>query len=529
MNPRNQIPLNFLPELMPIIDCDDLPGFEQFLQQKNISINAKFPLNASNLNVFINDSPSLVAVAAFAQADNIFDYLLEKNAILDSPNTFWKNKPLLHYALAGGSVHIIQKCIELNLDTSNALLPCVMFGYSELSESIYDQIAESVEAGTPPEDIFSIGFGQPQKPLKLAINSRDIDTIRFVISKFKDYYNDDFRKYAIFEKNKNALHIACKTEQNEIVELILSEFPELINEQNDNGQFPFEYAIKVNGIQNEIPMTLFKFIMEQTGDAAIDLLNHNDKFGMTPLHYAAKENHVDLINEMLQIPEINYKPQTTQRMETPFMLAVKNHHIESTITFLKNETEGDPIGLLTPDHPMKRYPLHFAAKDDWLEGFQEILMSVFEPDNQFWNKVLMAKDSSGMSPIMWAAVNGSVKVFQFLVDKTIEGTDITPFRECIMKDKVNVTERNPLHWAVIENQEEIVDIILEYKLINIDEFSRELPVTPLYYAVKNNNKKIIKTLRKNGADPHKHKDQSKIKSPYDTAKLEGTKQILDEY
>ena len=534
-NPRDTIPPDLTIELMNIINDDDLEAFHEFLQRNHISINDKIQLNAQSLHLYIQDHPPIIAVAAFGQAENIFNDLVQKGAKLDisPPDALARCKPLLHYAIAGGDISIIEQCLQLGVDTRDALLPCVRYGYPQLVETIYDQIAASFN--DEPIRIFQIGFGKELPPLKLAIKSQDLDTISFVISKIKAYYDEsNYNRCTIFQKEvksslktSNALHVACKTKNLEVCQLIINEFPELIHEANSDGQFPFEYSILINGIENEIPQRLFELITTLPAESLTELINHADNSGMTPLHYAAKANHCYLIENLFKCEGINPQPQTNEKKLTPFMLSVINHHFESTSLFLQNETSpaDDPIGLLLTDC-QKRIPLHFAAKDDWLDGFKAIIETAYNLGSmEFIEQLLCSKDLSGMSPIMWAVVYGSINVFSFLV-YTLDSNNEPLFQVFIHNDKVEVTGRNPLHWAAIENQPEIVDIILENKLIEPNEFSTELPVTPLYYAVKNNNKAIIRSLRKHGADPTSQKENSKLQSPLDIAKLEKIKNIL---
>jgi ankyrin repeat protein len=185
----------------------------------------------------------------------------------------------------------------------------------------------------------------------------------------------------------------------------------------------------------------------------------------------------------------------------------------------------DVIGLQLGDN-LGRTPLHYAARDDWVEGFQCILETTLSKLGNGVIELLQSKDLSGMSPIMWAAVNGSVHVFQYLIEFTIDGKYI--YRDLIKEDRVEVTGRTVMHWAANESQKEIVEMLLEsgiFNNLNIDTPAFEPPVSPLYYAIKNGKSDITRLLIAKGANPRFKSKKTKLQEPMSLATTEYVKKI----
>ena len=121
-----------------------------------------------------------------------------------------------------------------------------------------------------------------------------------------------------------------------------------------------------------------------------------------------------------------------------------------------------------------------------------------------------SKDSSGWTPLLWAAWNGNEEIIQLLLDK---GADIES------KDSSGLT---PLSWAAEKGHKEIVQLLLD-RGANI-ESKNSFGWTPLLWAAWNGNKEIIQLLLDKGANIES-KDSSGL-TPLSWAAEKGHKEIV---
>ena len=155
-------------------------------------------------------------------------------------------------------------------------------------------------------------------------------------------------------------------------------------------------------------------------------LNEIDSFQCTPLHYAARNDHLTayqliMKNNPIKNPEIGYM--------TPFHVAAKHGH------FLICKLIIDNIKDKNPKNVDDETPLHYAAKG----GFLDICLLII--DNKRTD--LNPGDESGNTPLHYAATSGNLVIFKLIISniqhKNPPANDgITPLHLAAKYDKLAI-------------------------------------------------------------------------------------------
>ncbi len=194
--------------------------------------------------------------------------------------------------------------------------------------------------------------------------------------------------------------------------------------------------------------------------------NIKDRRGWTPLHYAVKAGHYDIVWLLL-----DYGANPNTRV-------------------------GDGTGVT---------PLHLAVRNQNYDIAKLLLNAGAKPD---------ARDELGKSPLHEAASSGNFLITHLLIER---GANV---------NAVDVDGRTPLHEAVIElspkepkekrlERRGVVALLLKYGAdpnIKDKYYFR----TPLHYAALNGDVDVVKELLERGADPTIR--DSKGKTPLDLAR-----------
>ncbi|RDX96775.1 Ankyrin repeat-containing protein ITN1, partial [Mucuna pruriens] len=99
---------------------------------------------------------------------------------------------------------------------------------------------------------------------------------------------------------KNALHLAARQGHVQVVKLLLAKDPQLARRTDKKGQTALHMAVK--GLSSESVRLIL------SNDAAIVMLP--DKFGNTALHIATRKKRVEIVHELLVLPDINVNALT---------------------------------------------------------------------------------------------------------------------------------------------------------------------------------------------------------------------------
>ena len=224
-------------------------------------------------------------------------------------------------------------------------------------------------------------------------------------------------------------------------------------------------------------------------------VNQSDGAGVTPLIWAARYGHEEVVRLLLRKKHIEPDQQDMNYGRTALSWAAENGH-EGVVRLFLGPRFANPgnigrwwgkaprvVGLLfgrryvNPDSPgiYGRTPLSFAAGDGH-EGVVKLLLGRKDvnpdiPDTEY-----------GRTPLSWAAGNGHNGVVKLLLERK----DVNPH------DSGRVG-RTPLSWAAGNGHEGIVKLLLEEKDANPDSSSKS-DRTPLSFAAENGHEGIVKVL-----------------------------------
>ena len=168
-------------------------------------------------------------------------------------------------------------------------------------------------------------------------NIENLENVKKLLS---DVY--DFNKWHIKDENKDSLlHIAVKSGNNEILELLLEKGlnPLVVDKDNNN---PLHLAAKNNNA--DMVATLLPYH---------SLINRPGQYGNTALHFAAKNGNVAIAKSLLE-KGANLEA-TDNSKNTPMHYAV-NHEDTSFLSFLIEQKAN-----ISADNLSGRTPLHLAT------------------------------------------------------------------------------------------------------------------------------------------------------------------------
>ena len=226
-------------------------------------------------------------------------------------------------------------------------------------------------------------------------------------------------------------------------------------------------------------------------------VNQRDGAGMTPLIWAARSGHEEVVKLLLGESLIQPDQQDTNCGRTALSWAAENGHEGVVRLFLGSEFV-DPAstgrrwgkawqaaGLLfgwryvNPNSPSAsgRTPLSWAAE----KGHGGILKLLLEredvnpdtPDTEY-----------GRTPLSWAAEKGHEEVVKLLLERK----DVNP------NTPDTKYGQTPLSWAAVNGHEGAVNLLLEREDVNPDTPDTKYGRTPLSWAARNSREGIVKLL-----------------------------------
>jgi len=299
-------------------------------------------------------------------------------------------------------------------------------------------------------------------------------------------------------RGETPLHIAAEHGHRDLVELLLANKADA-NVKDNDGKTPLNLA----GNHKDVAELLLAsnadysvFDVAASGDVEKvktllknhpDLVFSKNKYGMTPLSYAAASGSKDVAELLLA----NKSEANTKNKDgmTPLHLASNNGHKDMAELLLANKAD-----VNTRDNDGMT-PLHLAAREDH-EDVAELLLA---------NKAeVNAKANNGATPLHMAAFVRSKEVTKLLLAN---------------KAEVNTKANNgatPLHQAAYVGSKEVTKLLLANKAdVNA---KNDLGETPLDWAIKYNyNSGVAELLRQHG-------DQSSTTT--DTTSTGATSQLV---
>ena len=236
---------------------------------------------------------------------------------------------------------------------------------------------------------------------------------------------------------EKTIHMAASSGDVEIMTQLLDDDPQLINKQDSYGMTPLHWAV------DKYEHKVIDLLIKRKAN-----LNIQDKYGKTPLEHAIDKNHrrvaMTLILSGADLPKESDSPK---------------YNKQEIINTIK--------------------PLHLVVQEGDLEKVKEVISRYPEQVN--------IKDDSSRVPLYWAARSNHVDIVRLLVEK---GSD------------VNARTGDgwaALHTSAYNGRLEAATTLLELGAeVDIQNDDGQ---TPLYWAARNGRLGLVKLLLAKGADP----------------------------
>ncbi len=212
-------------------------------------------------------------------------------------------------------------------------------------------------------------------------------------------------------------------------------------------------------------------------DVAQLLLNHGadfalaDSIGRKPLLWAARHGHERVVQLLLD--KGDRLDSRDRNGRTSLLLAAREGHMEVVKLLIKFGDNVDAKDM------KNRSALSFAAENGYLDVVSFLVVSNCEIDS---------RDSNDRTPLSWAAENGDEEVVRLLLAK---GASVNS------KDKNN---RTPLSYASEFGHTGATETLLEDDTIEYDFQDIYYDQTPLSWAAEGGHDDIVSLLLERGAD-----------------------------
>ena len=204
-----------------------------------------------------------------------------------------------------------------------------------------------------------------------------------------------------------ALHVACSRGSTVMVNKLLQVQGIKVTCKDKHGNTPL-HAACVGGNINVV-----KSLIEHDPDSQLANLEEKNVHGRHPLHVAVVERHLEVVEMILTDEKLVVSKETLLKGEdndcnSTFLLAVKSGD-ENMVKYLLNT---GPIAV-TDKNISGANALHLAAAIN-KENIMEMICR-HDTDNAY--SLLNEKDSSGCTPLHYAAKYGQVNAMSFLIEK----------------------------------------------------------------------------------------------------------------
>ena len=227
-----------------------------------------------------------------------------------------------------------------------------------------------------------------------------------------------------------------------------------------------------------------------------------DKYGRTPLSWAAGNGHQEIVKLLLKRKDVNPKSLDTGHYRTPLSWAAMNDQ-KGTLKLLL----GKGVDPDTPDPRFGRTPLSLAAENG-CEGTLKLLLGKGVNPN--------ARDTEyGRTPLAWAAEAGHERIVELLLDRK----DVSP------DTPDTFFGQTPLSWAAQNGHERVVELLLHRKDVNPNAPEKESGLTPLDWAVLKGHGGVVKLLLRKGVNPDTQNPKSG-RTPLSVAAEQGHEGIV---
>ena len=276
--------------------------------------------------------------------ENIFCSLVDKNHFHNNHPVLKDGLNTIHSVLANEQLmnDLLMICMQFNkikaaeiLLQSGADPTLTINGETVVLWATKKRCVNILKLCIHHEDIFHIVDAQGFYPIHLAIKNNDSDSVQLILNKYPNFIHQQARGSgstplhiaaengtapifkmllklgaavnALDSEGLTPFHLAAKNGHIAIVNIILDNFPHLLNERNTEGWTSLHFAVANNDVE------LVKVLLKRGADPSIA-----GPEGMTPLALAKNENNSKIINaitlairtiEMRQSNSANTEPQ----------------------------------------------------------------------------------------------------------------------------------------------------------------------------------------------------------------------------
>jgi ankyrin repeat protein len=232
-----------------------------------------------------------------------------------------------------------------------------------------------------------------------------------------------------------------------------------INCPDPNGLTPLAWAAR-NGHDQIVQLIL-----------DIDKVNVNleDRNGSTPLLWAARNGHDTTTRLLLHTNKFNVNSCNRAR-STPLLWAARNGH-HTTVELLLNETQAK-VGS---EDQNRLTPLLWAARN----GHNTVIELLLNK-NPF---LVQLQDQNGLTPLLWAARNGHNTTIELLLHSILVSTH-----------ERDQNELTAMHWAARNGHKTVVELLQLRSGRDVLFLEDQDGFTPLLWAVRNGHHAVVELL-----------------------------------
>lgn len=280
--------------------------------------------------------------------------------------------------------------------------------------------------------------------------------------------DNEERKHVSINRNEFLLlHMAVANNQLEMVTQLINHKRLDVNQQSHNGFAPLHIASKEGYVDIVRILLLHK--------AEVNIL---DCAGETPLHKATRNNHLKILDILIDCPNIEVNLKNNKRLSA-LGVALELHHKES----IKKLLQHPDIDISQHIGYAKITPLCFAVQENFVEAVDMLL----EHPNIDVNKI-----SNNHTPLSLAISQSNLNlVKKLLAHKNIDINNLFN------------SYNTPLIAALIKEEMEIVKVLLNHNDIDINQPNR-CGASPLLVAVQLNMLEIAALLLQMNANVNQH-------------------------
>lgn len=402
-------------------------------QQKNITVlhaAVYRPIHRKIREIIIEGKTYSSASHGFSEVDiNILKFLLESQADVNLKDKFGMT-PLLQ-----ASLYPSEKVIELliNAGAQKSINEVDELGNSPLMYAV----SRSQSGVVPVKMLINAGAGlniennDDDTALSLALNLKNFNFTRMlIIAGAKDI---GIKSYAT---GVTALHMAVENNDVLLIEILLSKDDDIVNVEDDDGQTPLHWAARLNHlevIQTLIKNNADKNILDSKGDKPIDILKRNNP--------QMEEAELEAIFEPSQQPvEDSEEGEEVKTKEDD--ADNSRNHAEDDLGDNLTESEDDKEASKS-----KTSELHLAVKDNDVQKIELLLSQGIDVD---------LKDDNNQTPMHWAAKLNNGESHLSVIKKLLENH--------LNLDTLDNNGKSPVEYIMIdgEHSSTIVDLICEY-------------------------------------------------------------------